>query len=181
MICLTSEMLVADAKSIIAFTFCFTGEIPFPDAKCPEYSISLFKNSHLDIFNFNFPSSGNFSKTNCICCSLLLHFVFSPTVYQHVVHPNTKTSSKYLKNNFNIKCRNTLCADCSLNATHFHLNFPYGQVKAVFLSWVWMYQNVMISWYNIKNGEISRLNMIYFLLFWLELKCLLILLWSFVL
>ena len=33
---LTSVMLVPGANSIIGFTFCFIGEIPFPDTKCPN-------------------------------------------------------------------------------------------------------------------------------------------------
>ena len=42
--CLTSVMLVASAKSVIAFTFCFIGEIPFPGTRCPNYSILRLKN-----------------------------------------------------------------------------------------------------------------------------------------
>ena len=59
-------MLVAEAKSAITFIFYFIGEIPFPDTKCPKYSISLLKTSHLEVFNF-IPASQIFSKTNCIC------------------------------------------------------------------------------------------------------------------
>ena len=49
--CLASVMLVVDANSVIAFTVCFRGEIPFSDTQCAKYSIPLLKNSHLDICN----------------------------------------------------------------------------------------------------------------------------------
>ena len=47
--CLASVILVVGTNSVIAFTFCFIGEIPFPDTKCPRYLISILKNFHLDI------------------------------------------------------------------------------------------------------------------------------------
>ena len=49
--CVAAVMLVEGARSVIAYTFCFIAEIPFPHTKCPKYSTSLLKTSHFDIFN----------------------------------------------------------------------------------------------------------------------------------
>ena len=42
-------VLVVGANSVIAFTFCFMGKIPFHDTKCPKYS--LLKSFHSGILN----------------------------------------------------------------------------------------------------------------------------------
>ena len=50
--CLASMTLVVEGKSVTVSIFCFIWDIPSPDTKCPNYSISFLKNSHFDAFNF---------------------------------------------------------------------------------------------------------------------------------
>ena len=76
-------MFVASAKYVMAFTFCFIGEIPFPDTKCPKYLILFLKKSHSDIFNL-IPASQNVSKTNFYMFQV---YVFSFGCIKKVMHP----------------------------------------------------------------------------------------------
>ena len=68
----------------------FKGGSPFLDTKYPKYSISLLKNSHLDISNL-IPASQNFSIL-VVCFSNVLQFD-----YVLICHP-----SKNLENHPNI-------------------------------------------------------------------------------
>ena len=149
--CLASVMLFVGAKYAIAFTFCFIGKMPFPDMKCPKYTISLLKNSHLHISNL-IPALWIFSKTSCI------YFRCSSSVWLYInkMPQNIRKLSKYLDNSWNLRLRKTLDAVFTLKATLFHCNFPYGQVKVCLWSRMWMYWNMMVSWYNFKYSKVSH-------------------------
>ena len=127
--CLASVMLVVGANSVLAFTFCFIGEIPFPDIKCPKYLISILKSLHLDIFNL-IPASQHFSKTKHIyVLGILLQFdlYFNTSSIQ-----NTRTSSKYSKINLNIRFRKHW-VPFELQRSFFPLASPIWKNKGFFL------------------------------------------------
>ena len=120
-------MFVVGAKSVIVLIFHFLGDIPWPDTKCPKYSILprkicimtflvscwplyIFQKLILDVLSV-LPQFG---------CKLRGHPFRIPKT-----HP-------ILKNNLNMRFRQTLGALCMPKATCFHWNFSYGHINAVF-------------------------------------------------
>ena len=113
---------------------------------------------------------------------MFLVFFFSLTVYYQVIHPKYQYIIQLFKNNLNIKFRNALGADFTPDATHFHWNFPYGQIKAILVLSldVLKCDDILIkyqTWWTIL-ALLFWTKYKLFLPFQLELNCLSILLGS---